>query len=541
MKKLTTFIMSLFLLAIIFPSSLNAAPKRVLFDNTHAQTAGNASWIIEGGYSDMGDMLKENGYKLDNLSAVSPGKVFTHELVKTYDAIVLPEPNDPYSKSEIEALVNYVKNGGGLFIISDHHNADRNGNGWDAVRIFNEFVPEFGFKFMQNTVYEAPVTGKINTSHPAMYGFRAVGIWAGATMEILSAPNTKVTGLVDSRIAKAPYMLVSEYHKGRVFAIGDSSPFDDGTGDGTKGKLHDSYDSFMYSHPQIAYNAVTWITGENPSKRIPSRKVSFFNEAKASEKKINILVDAAHGNASSDKMPTFERHMNKMGLKVYYSLNLIKPETLKNFNTLIIPDPSLKILDSEVAAISDWFMSGGNLFLACAWDSDRLRGTQTLNNLLTKIGAVMRFNDDQIHDPKNKTNKPWGVIAFNFKENHPVTNGLKKAIFWGSCSLINRKNQPLKESDGVEILVKGGKDTFNKDGFPKIPAVMYEKGSGIPMMAMEKIVNGTLVLSGCCNFTDYQYPDSDINMAQPGPNPFIHETPQLYDNLMKFLATSKKR
>jgi len=55
-------------------------------------------------------------------------------------------------------------------------------------------------------------------------------------------------------------------------------------------------------------------------------------------------------------------------------------------------------------------------------------------------------------------------------------------------------------------------------------------------MGMEKIVNGTLVLIGCCNFTDYQYPDSDINMAQPGPPPFTHETPQLYNNLMKLLA-----
>jgi hypothetical protein len=55
-------------------------------------------------------------------------------------------------------------------------------------------------------------------------------------------------------------------------------------------------------------------------------------------------------------------------------------------------------------------------------------------------------------------------------------------------------------------------------------------------MAIEKIVNGTLVLMGCCNFTDYQYPDSDINAAQPGPPPFKHETPGIYDNLMLYLS-----
>ena len=65
---------------------------------------------------------------------------------------------------------------------------------------------------------------------------------------------------------------------------------------------------------------------------------------------------------------------------------------------------------------------------------------------------------------------------------------------------------------------------------------MYEKGSGIPMMAIENVGKGRAVLIGCCNFTDYQYPDSDINMAMPGPPPFEHETPEMYDNLMRYLA-----
>jgi uncharacterized membrane protein len=522
-------------------SFTNAYAKTVLYDDTHGQTAGNADWIIDGAYSEMADMLKANGFKIDNLSKASKNKVFTTDLLNGYDAVILAEPNNPYGNDEIKALTQFVKKGGGMFIISDHGGADRNNNGWDAVKAFNVFCPTFGFKFTGNNIYEAPVLGTVNKSHPAMFAFRSVGIWAGSTMELVAAPDAKPVGLIDSRIAKAPYMLASEYGAGRVFAIGDSSPFDDGVGSGDKSKLHDSYDSFMFSHPQIAYNAMTWITGTNPSKRIPSRKVKYFNEAKASEKRINILVDAAHGNASSDKMKTFEKHMTRNGLKVYYTLNLIKPEMLKNFNTLLIPDPSLKFIETEAKAIADWFMAGGNLIMAGAWDSNKLRGTATLNFILSKLGAVMRFNDDQVHDPTNKTNKPWGVIAHVFKEGHPIVKGVENAIFWGSCSLINRNNQPLTEKDGVDILVMGDNDTFNKDGFPKVPAVMYQKGSGIPLMGLEKIVNGTLVLVGCCNFTDYQYPDSDINQALPGTTPFTHETPRLYNNLMKTLAAEKRK
>jgi len=43
------------------------------------------------------------------------------------------------------------------------------------------------------------------------------------------------------------------------------------------------------------------------------------------------------------------------------------------------------------------------------------------------------------------------------------------------------------------------------------------------------------VAMGSCNFTDYQYPDSDINIVKPGPPPFTHETPAMMDNLVKEL------
>ena len=535
MKKFNLLLSVMLLVA--FCAGAQAA--NVLYDDTHGQTAGNADWVPAGAYSEMVDMLKANDFKVESLSKVTSGRAFTAELLKGYEALILAEPNNPYSKAECDLIVDFVKNGGGLFIVGDHGNADRDGDGWDAVRALNEFCPKFGFKFKGDMVYEAPVAGLINQDHPAMFGFKSVGIWAGSTFDIIEADGAKAVGLIDSRISKAPYMVASEFGAGRVFAIGDSSPFDDGTGSGGKNKLHDSYDSFMFSHPQIAYNAMAWVTGKTPDKRIPSRKVSFYNEAKAEEKAINILVDAAHGNASSDKMETFERHMVKNGLKVYYTLNLIRPEMLKNFGIVMIPDPSLKYIETEATAIAEWFMAGGNLVMGGSWDSSKLRGTATMNYMLGKLGAVMRFNDDQVHDPTNKTNKPWGVLAHVLKKGHPVTEGVKTVITWGSCSLIDRNNKPLTEEAGVDILVSGDNDTFNKDGDPRSPAVMYPRNVPIPLMGIEKIVNGTLVLIGCCNFTDYQYPDSDINMAQPGPPPFTHETPAIYDNLMKMLAGKK--
>lgn len=536
MKKLNYFLLVFLMAALCMVA--NAA--NVLYDDTHAQTAGNADWVAEGAYSEMVDMLKSNGYNVKSLSNVDSAGIITAELLKDFDSVILAEPNNPYSETEVSALIDFVKNGGGAFIIGDHGNADRNGNGWDAVKVFNTICPSFGFKFKGDFIYEAPISGPTNKDHPVMFGIRAVGAWAGSTFEIIKATDAAAVGLIDSRSGKAPYIVASEFGKGRVVAIGDSSPFDDGTGSGGKNKLHDSYDSFMYSHPQLAYNAVIWINGHNPSKRIPSRPVNFYNEAKASDKSINILVDAAHGNAASDKMKTFERHMAKNGLKVFYTLNLIKPEMLKNFGTLVIPDPSLRYIDSEATAIAEWFMAGGSMVMGCSWDSSKLRGADSMNFILEKLGAVMRFNDDQVWDETNKTNKPWGVIANNIKAGHPATAGVKQVITWGTCSLIDRNKQPLTEKAGVDILVAGSKVAFNKSKDPKKPGVMYPKGTAIPIVAMEQVVNGSLVMIGCCNFTDYQYPDSDINMAQPGSSPFKHETPLMWNNLMIHLSNLNK-
>lgn len=550
MKKLS-FLLICFLLAAVYAG---AATKLALYDDTHAQTAGNADWIPSGAYSEMVDTLSDNGFKVETLSKVSDSGdkgTFTPEILKSYDALILAEPNNPYSEAEQKAIVDFVGNGGGLFIIGDHGNADRNGNGWDAVKVFNTFCPKFGFKFNGDTLYEAPLQGKANSTHPVMFGIKAIGVWAGSTFSLVEAADGKAVSLLDSRFKKAPYLVAAEYGSGRVVAIGDSSPFDDGVGSGAHNKLHDSYDSFMFSHPQLAYNAMAWVTGNNPSKRVPSRPVAFYNEARAEEKMKNILIDAAHGNAASDKMETFERHMKKNGFKVFYTMNLIKPGMLDNFAVFIIPDPSLRFIDTEAKAISDWFMAGGNLIMGGSWDSSRLRGTASMNYILQNLGAVMRFNDDQVWDQTNKTNKPWGVLAHVLKQGHPVTKGVKTVITWGTCSLIDRNQQPLTEATGVEIIITGDNDTFNKSGKPapkpgsegsdnnKNKTVIYPKNIPIPIMGIEKIAKGTLVMIGCCNFTDYQYPDSDINMSQPGPPPFTHETPELYDNLIKFLTTTR--
>lgn len=220
--------------------------KRVLFDEGHGQTAGNADWTIEGGYSDFAEELKEEGYLVDR--TLVPLDYFTF---CQYDVFVIPEPNRPFDDSEIEALVRFVEEGGGVFFIADHGGADRNGNGWDAVRIFNDFVPDiFGIKFDGNDLVIVPVTEIEDT--PLTEGVEEVGLWNGSTITI-TRPEIHVAVEAYGK----PYVVYGNYGEGRFVAIGDSSPFDDGTGAPGK-NLYNGW--FMYDDSNLAINIVKWLS-----------------------------------------------------------------------------------------------------------------------------------------------------------------------------------------------------------------------------------------------------------------------------------------
>lgn len=531
---------SLIVYAIVQNSNLTSEIK-VIFDDTHAQKVGNADWVIDGGYSEFADTLKNNGFTVDCVSRVSNNGLITADILLGYSVLVLPEPNNPYTSFEQEAIINFIKNGGGVFFIADHGGADRNFNGWDSVKIFNSFCSELGFSFCGNTFYEAPLQGFYNRKHPILYKVKHIGAWAATTITD-NKINKTITEIVTSKNLNKPYVISGSYGKGRFVAIGDSSPFDDGIGSAnSKAKLHDSFRSFLYSHPQFAYNVICWLANIKPQKEILSLKVPLAKDAKESERNINILIDAAHGNSIADKMQAFQNHMEKLGYKVYYNLAEFNSKLLKKFLCIIIPNPSFSLKEKEIKAVSEWFFKGGVLLLHGEWDSTKFEGRSSLNKLLNAIGSVIRINSDQIWDEKNNTNKPWGVISKvsdNFKNRFENIN---RVITWGTASLISRDYKPLKQMPNLEFILVSYASAYNKDGDGKNDAIIYERGTEIPIMALERLVNSLLIVCGCTNFSDYQYPTSRINEALSNVSkaPVEHQTDKFYDQLIKYLLEFK--
>lgn len=118
----------------IVPAVANG--KKILFDNTHGQTAGAADWVIDGGFSDFANGLANKGYYVKELRKST---AITLSDLSGYDVLVIGEANILYKQTEQDALLQYVQNGGSIFFIADHYNADRNKNRWDASEVFNGY------------------------------------------------------------------------------------------------------------------------------------------------------------------------------------------------------------------------------------------------------------------------------------------------------------------------------------------------------------------------------------------------------------------
>ncbi|PYC74476.1 hydrolase [Streptomyces tateyamensis] len=274
------------------------AKHRVLFDAAHAETAGNADWVIStsqpdplaqnanpqaetdwtGAISAWGVALQKSGnYSLKTLpagSSISYGTGGALDLAN-FDEFVLPEPNIRFTDAEKTALMQFVQNGGGLFLISDHTQSDRNNDGWDSPAIINDLLTTnsvnssdpFGFSVdLLNITTDNPRAISDSTD-PVLNGpFGTVTgsiLRNGTTFTLKPADNPSVKGIVYRTGYSGntgAFFVTSSFGKGRVAIWGDSSTIDDGTGS-PGNTLYNGWDDPAGTDAALALNATQWLAG----------------------------------------------------------------------------------------------------------------------------------------------------------------------------------------------------------------------------------------------------------------------------------------
>ncbi len=79
----------------------------------------------------------------------------TPALLSKYDILVLKVPTSPYTPKEVDAVYDYVQNGGGLILIGEHTNV------FGYATFLNPIATRFGIRYIADIVYELK-TGDLN-------------------------------------------------------------------------------------------------------------------------------------------------------------------------------------------------------------------------------------------------------------------------------------------------------------------------------------------------------------------------------------------
>ena len=278
-----------------------AAPKRALFDNTHAETAGNADWVIDtdqplplpdqttvtagtprtywlGAISSWGIDLVKRGYEVATLTSdfgITYGNSGNSYDLSSFDVFIVPEPNTVFTVAESTAIFDFVRNGGGLVAVADHIVSDRNGDGWDSPQIWNKLDAQrlWGASFevtgthsnftevWSTNVSTDPSDSTIVGPEGTVNGLE---FHNGTVLTLYPALNPTVRGSVwrngfpqgNSEVMAAH----SVYGNGRVFWVGDSSPVDDGSAAPGNSSIFDGWAEAAGGDSLLLLNATAWVT-----------------------------------------------------------------------------------------------------------------------------------------------------------------------------------------------------------------------------------------------------------------------------------------
>ncbi|MFL5753397.1 MAG: T9SS type A sorting domain-containing protein [Bacteroidia bacterium] len=318
-----------FILRLIFLCfSLNcSAQVKILFDASQAEMAGNADWVIDANSYNIGfngtgaattgigneanpaitpspaqsgitsstvetywsgalsswaiDLVKL-GYQVETLpynGVISYGNISNTQDLSNYKVLIVCEPNIRFTSAEKTALINFVQNGGGLFMIADHDQSDRNGDGWDSPSIWNDLMNTnsvqsnlFGMNFdlvdISETSYNYSPTANDTITNGITGTAYGVKLSNGSMITINTTANSSAAGIIyeASAIQDADSILVAcaNFGNGRVAALSDSSPCDDGTGD-VNDNLFYGYSDLSGYHSRLLLNTTVWLAGNYTS------------------------------------------------------------------------------------------------------------------------------------------------------------------------------------------------------------------------------------------------------------------------------------
>ncbi|BBB32115.1 hypothetical protein TTHT_0529 [Thermotomaculum hydrothermale] len=338
--RVRIFVRTFLLISIFLFAGLSFSQTyRILFDNSKAQTAGNADWKIDdnepypdpanptsesdwlGAISSWGFELWQTGnYEIVQLpagSTITYGDSSNPLDLSNFDVFISVEPNVQFTDSEKEAIIAFVENGGGLFAVADHTGADRNNDGMDAQDVWDDLFNNnprgisniFGVTFNSDSVSGSYTDVRTNLSEPEDYALfngpfgtvTGIAYHSGASMTVdtNANPNARAQIWADSSHSNNSVVVAtSRFGNGRIAFVGDSSPCDDGTGD-PGDTLYDGWNESGVTDREVFLNLTVWLaSGSQNNSGISIGTPSMNPSNPQNGDTVTITVDVTDSNGT---------------------------------------------------------------------------------------------------------------------------------------------------------------------------------------------------------------------------------------------------
>jgi hypothetical protein len=230
---------------ITTPLSFAADNNKVLFDESGPYGNYYTIYNIDPvGLSIFANLLDENGFDVHRETS-SP---LTYDKLKLYSVVLLMAPERTYTDAEINALKQYVENGGGLFLAGDNWQPEDGDENYAYNKIARSFGVDFAFNELvvdpKNSVAIANIviinnltSNPINTNLSSFYypvgtylknpgisnvtAYSSVNSWADqAFMTSEGISTTNLRKEINETAGLLPVYSVMEYGKGRIVFTG---------------------------------------------------------------------------------------------------------------------------------------------------------------------------------------------------------------------------------------------------------------------------------------------------------------------------------
>lgn len=469
--------------------------------------------------------LSSVGYKTTILD-----KAITPESLKGTSILVLETPEEKYSPQEIEYIIDFVKNGGGLFVLGDHTNI------MDCYTTLNPILHNFGIhlNFDYSMLWEphfvsfagfdskeetAGATLKANRSDALIFyslkytTWADLGDWAAenhAYMGDVIPDNNEAYGVL-------PICVATNYGNGRVLAIANSDSM--------------SGPNLMYNYGFVG-KVMSYLNHENSILRntwfiaimallavfsifrarlyvimplvVSVTVILLLVQAQAAipmtkEPANMVALDLGHANIEGYGDPHQYKNVFLAIFAQHYGFNPVLvnevPEDMSKYRAYVTMGPTSPFSASEKERLLNYVENGGSLIVFDGYHMD-ISGDQsdhTVNTLLDEFG--MSMNDTLLGEISYFNYTTWGYHLPYMKEARIAAKPLKD-------TLMNNVSGNITMYSAVEVM--GG-----------TPIALYNT---TPVMAIKRIGQGKIVVIGdhtvFRNFVEYEpifsYPDPNL-------------------------------